>query len=125
MMKEKLIKGIFIAIILLIVIFLLTIIDHAIHGLDAAWSVPDYYFKNKILFGFPLGVIGLVLARKFQNIRIKAMIFAGVIAVALQMRYFIEGYALSFVLLFLLIHFIILYFLSVGMFLIFNKYGKN
>ncbi len=120
-MKEKITNGIFVGSSLLIVILLFTIIDHAIHGLESAWSVPDYYFRNKIPFGFLWGVVGLYLARNYQNIWFKALILAGVVAVTLQTRYFLEGYPLDFVVLFLFIHFIIVYFLSVGMFAIFQK----
>jgi hypothetical protein len=123
-MKGKLLKGIFIGTVFLIVILLFTIIDHAIHGLENKWSVPDYYFRNKIPFGFIWGIIGLLFSRKFKSIWSKALIVSSIIAIALQFRYFTEGYPLDFVLVFLLIHFIILYFLSVGMFLVFNKYIK-
>lgn len=124
-MKKKFLKWIFAAIVLLIVILLFTIIDHFLHGLENAWAVPDYYFRNKIPFGFLLGLVGLLLARQSHSARTKPLIFTVVVAVILQTRYFIEGYPLDFVLLFLLFHFIILYFLSVGMFLVFNKYIKN
>ena len=106
----------------MVVILLFTIIDHSIHGLEDAWKVPDYYFRNKIPFGFLWGLVGLLLARKTQNIWLKAFAVAGTIAITLQVRYFIEGYPLGFVLLFLLFHFMILYMLSVGMFKIFEKY---
>lgn len=121
-MKNKILDEIFIVISFLIVILLFTIIDYSVHGLNTAWSVPDYYFKNKIPFGLLWGVIGFLFIRKFKNIWFKAMIVASVITVALQIRYFIEGYALNFVLLFLLFHFVILYFLLVAMFFLFNKY---
>jgi hypothetical protein len=120
--STKIQNGIFVGIVLLIVILLFTIVDHSIHGLEGAWSVPDYYFRNKIPFGFLWGVVGLFLARKYTNVWLKALIVAGIIATTLQVRYFIEGYTLSFVLLFLLFHFLILYVLSVGMFLLFDKY---
>jgi hypothetical protein len=122
-MKEKILKGFFAAIVLLIVVLLFTIIDYEVHGLKIAWSVPDYYFRNKIPAAFILGIIGLLLARKFKNTWLKALTVAGLIAVLLQIRYFITGYPLSFVLVFLLIHFAILYFLSMGMFLVYNKYN--
>ncbi len=124
-MKETVLKASFAAVVLLIVILLFTVIDHAIHGLENSWSVPDYYFRNKIPFGFLWGVVGLLLAIKFQNIWLKSLSVAGIISIALQVRYFIEGYPINFVLLFLLFHFIILYLLSVGMFLILNKYITN
>ncbi len=124
-MKDKLLKGAFIAVVLLIVILLFTIVDRSIHRLESAWSVPDYYFKNKIPYGFLWGVVGLFFARKFQNIWLKALAVASIIAITLQARYFIEGYPFNFVLLFLLIHLVIVYFLSVGMFRVFDKYIKS
>lgn len=120
--KEKVKKGFFIGAILLIVILFFTIIDHAIHGLQNSWGVPDYYFKDKIPAGFFWGIVGLFLARRFQNIWSKSLVVAGVIAVALQVRYFIEGYALDFVLIFLVFHFLILFFLLAGIFFLFKKY---
>ena len=124
-MKEKLQGAVFSSVILLIVILLFTVIDHSIHGLEKAWGVPDYYFRNKIPAGFLWGIVGLLLARKIQSIWLKALVVAGVIAFTLQVRYFTEGFALDFVLLFLLIHFAILYFLSAGMFWVFNRYNRK
>lgn len=121
-MNPRLQKGISTCIILMVVIILFTIIDYFIHGLENYWSVPDYYFKNKIPFGFLWGLVGLFIASKYKNIWLKSLIFSGTIAVTLQIRYFIEGYALDFVLIFLLFHFLTLYFLSLGMFKIFEKY---
>lgn len=121
-MKDKFFKSVFIGAVLLIIILLFTIIDYAVHGLENAWKVPDYYFRNKIPYGFLWGVVGLIIVKKLHDIRLKAVAVAGIIAVTLQARYFIEGYPLNFVLLFLLIHFVILSFLLVGMFSIFNKY---
>lgn len=124
MTKEKANRWAFTGILLLIVILLFTIVDHSIHGLEGAWSVPDYYFRNKIPFGFLWAVVGLWLVHRFhvQNTWLKALVVAGTVAVTLQTRYFIEGYAISFVLLFLFIHFVILYCLLLAMFPILNKY---
>ncbi len=121
-MKEKILKGFFAGVVLLIVVLLFTVIDYLIHGLRDEWGVPDYYFRNKIPAGFILGIIGLFLAGKLQNIWLKALAVAGTISMLLQTRYFIEGYPLDFVFGFLLIHFAILYPLSVAMFLVYNKY---
>ncbi len=120
-MGVKIKNGIFVGVCLLIIILLFTIVDHFIHGLEDIWGVPDYYFINKIPFGFLWGIIGLLIARKFRNIWMKALIVATLISVALQLRYFVEGYPLSFVLLFLVFHFLILYFLSSIMYKIFSK----
>lgn len=124
-MENKFSENIFIGIVLMTVILLLTIIDHSIHGLESAWGVPDYYFSNKIPFGFFWGIVGLFFAKNIKNIWLKSLVFSGTIAVTLQTKYFLEGYPLDFVFLFLLIHFLILYPLSIIMFLVFNKYIKN
>lgn len=121
--KEKIRKGFFVGAVLLIVILLFTIVDHVIHSLQSGWGVPDYYYKDKIPAGFFWGVVGMFLAKRFQNIWLKSLVVAGVIAVTLQVRYFIEGYALDFVLIFLIFHFLILFFLLAGMFSLFEKYG--
>ncbi len=120
-MKEKLLDAVFIALNLLTVILLFTILDHAVHVLESAWKVPDYYFRNKIPFGFLWGVAGIFLAERTRGVWFKALLFSGLVAVALQVRYFLEGYPVSFVLLFLLFHFIILYCLSLGMFFLFKS----
>lgn len=127
MISTKIKKGIFACIALMIVILLFTIIDHFIHGLESYWGVPDYYFRNKIPFGFLWGIVGLFLVYKLKisNIWLKALTVSGIIAVTLQVRYFIEGYSLGFVLIFLLFHFLILYLLLVVMFKVFSNYLKN
>lgn len=122
--KEKVVNTIFILVLLFIVILLFTIIDHFIHGLEGSWSVPDYYFRNKIPFGLLWGVVGLLLAMRINKVWLKSLVVAGIISVTLQTRYFLEGYPLDFVLLFLLFHFIILYFLLLIMFFVYNKYTK-
>ncbi len=121
----KLQKHLFVGIVLMIVILLFTIIDHFLHSLENSWSVPDYYFKNKIIFAFLWGVVGLFAARRIEKLWLKAFVVSSIISVTLQTRYFIEGYNLNFVLLFLLFHFIILYILSLIMFRIFKRYIKN
>ena len=123
LMNSKIQKNIFIGIALLIVILLFTIVDHAMHGLSENWSVPDYYFKDKIPFGFLWGIVGIRLANKVESIWLRSFALAITVAATLQVRYFIEGYDLNFVLLFLLFHFLILYVLSFGMFSLFKKFN--
>lgn len=110
-----------IAISLLLVIVCFAFIDYRIHDLKIEWGVPDYYYKDKIIYGFLWGIVGLFLARKLRNIWLQSLVFSGVIAITLQTRYFLEGYDLSFVILFLLFHFLILYFLSLIMFVVLQK----
>lgn len=115
-MKEKVQKGAYVGILLLTVILLFTIVDYWIHGLEDLWSVPDYYFRNKIPFGFLWAVVGCFIAFKFRSIWVRALWVSGLTAIVLQARYFFEGYPLDFVLVFLLFHFLILYVLSLAMF---------
>jgi hypothetical protein len=119
---NKLKKIVISCIIVLVVILLFAGMDFFTHLLKDTWSVPDYYFKDKIPFGFLWGIAGLFIASKFNNVWIKTLAFSGIIAVALQVRYFIEGYDLSFVFIFLFLHFAYLYFFSFFMFKFFDKY---
>lgn len=110
--------------ILFILILVFTAIDYVFHIVKAEWSVPEYYFRNKIIFGFLWGIPALFIASKLPKLWQKSLIFSGVLAVILQTRYYLEGYPTNFVLIFLLIHFLILLALSFVMFKLVNKY-KN
>ena len=121
-MKSKTISFIYLLISLAVCILLFTFFDYLAHGLTARWKVPDYYFKNKIIYGFLWGIVLFFVVRKMQNIWLKSAVFSGIIRLLLQLRYYIEGYDLSFVVIFLFIHFIILYFLSAIMFFIIRKF---
>jgi plastocyanin len=114
--KERTMHTVFTGAALLTVILLFTILDHALHGLQDRWSVPDYYFRNKIPYGFLWAVVGLYLCRRWRSVWARALVVAGVVSVTLQFRYFIEGYPLDFVFIFLLVHFVILAVLLAGMF---------
>lgn len=124
-MKNTLRRGSWVGGLLLTAILLFALIDFATHRLSTAWSVPEYYFRNKILFGFFWSIIGWLLARKVKTVWLKALTVAGVIAATLQIRYFLEGYALNFVVLFLFLHFIMLYGVFVLVFLVDRKWGKT
>jgi len=123
-MNKKISKHIFTGVMLLIVILLFTDFDYLTHSLNAYWSVPDYYFRNKIPFGFLWGIVGLFAASRVEAVWLKALTVSGIIAVMLQIRYFIEGYPLSFVFSFLFFHFTILYVLSHFMFLVLRRYNQ-
>ncbi len=123
MTKEKILNGIFILINLLSVILVFTIVDYLIHGLEEVWSVPPHYFINKVPAAFLLAIIGLFLSARIRNVWLKALVTGGFTAVFLQGKYFIQGYPLDFVILFLFIHFAILYPLLVLMFWAYNKYS--
>jgi hypothetical protein len=87
--------------------------DYIIHQLRAEFSVPEYYFRNKIIFGTILGFIILIFIENMKNRFWQSFIFSFLIATLLQTRYTIEGYDFfGFVLPFLFIHFFILWLAS-------------
>lgn len=106
---------------LFILILAFTAIDYVFHILKAEWSVLEYYFRNKIIFGFLWGIPALFIAWKSPKLWQKSLIFSVILAVILQARYYLEGYPINFVLIFLLIHFLILLALSFIMFKSVNK----
>jgi len=100
-------KAIAIFFIILGIILVFAFIDYLFHLLSEEYAVPSRYFTNKVIYGTLFGLITYYFARK-QTLFKKSLYFSLVVSVLLQVRYFLEGYALSFVLLFLGIHFIIL-----------------
>jgi len=100
---------IFLLILVIIVVFAL--FDYFFHSLSDEYSVPQRYFKNKIIYGTLIGLAVYFLTRKFEPLK-RALVFSAIVSVLLQLRYFLEGYPLDFVLLFLGIHFVILMVLS-------------
>lgn len=109
------------AIKLILLILLFAVVDYIFHSLSEKWAVPEYYFKNKIIYGFLWSIPALWVSLKFKKVLLKSLAFSSIISIILQLRYYIEGYPLDFVLIFLVIHFVILYILSLIMF----KYNKN
>ena len=99
-------KTAFIIIAIFAIIVLFTAVDYFVHYLSSEYAVPSYYFRNKIIYGAVYGAIIYFFVRNQTPFK-KALFFSG-IAVLLQIRYFIEGYPLDFVLEFLAIHYLIL-----------------
>ena len=102
-------------------ILLFTFIDYLVHGLSQSFSVPDYYFRNKIIFGTIYGFIIYLFTEKMKTLP-RALAFSGIIAVLLQINYYFQGYAKWFVFLFLGLHFLMLLVSSLVMFRISKKY---
>ena len=96
---------------ILIIILIFTFIDYIVHSLSEEYAVPSYYFKNKIIFGTLWGGVAYFFIRKIKQLY-KSLIFSVIVAILLQFGYLIKGYPLSFVLEFLVIHFLILLFVS-------------
>ena len=102
------------------IILIFTFIDYLVHSLSEDYAVPNYYFRNKIIFGTGIGFITYLLFQKKKPF-VKALIFSGVIAVLLQIRYFLEGFSLKFVVEFLVFHFLILLVVSWVVFWVFKR----
>lgn len=119
------VKGyVYILLMVLLIIGIFTLIDFVIHSLSEEYAVPDYYFKNKIIFGTGIGFIAYLLVRK-KNLLAKSLFFSAIVSVLLQFRYFLEGYSVKFVLEFLFIHFFILLVVSFLVFKISEKIMKG
>jgi len=107
---------------LLALILSFSSIDYLFHLISPDWAVPEYYFKNKIIFGFLWSIPAAYVALKFPKIWKKFLFFSAAISIILQARYYWEGYPLDFVFIFLGIHFAILFVLSLGMFKLLDNY---
>ncbi len=106
------------------IILLFTLIDFFFHQLSEKYSVPSYYFRNKVIFGILIGSITYFFVKK-QRLLMRSLIFSGVVSVLLQIRYYIEGFPPDFVFLFLAIHFMILLAVSLAAFWASDKFiGK-
>ncbi len=107
-----------------IIILIFTLIDVFVHSLSKEYAVPDYYFRNKIIFGTIIGFFAYLLVRK-KNVLIKSLFFSSVVSILLQTRYFLEGYPIKFVIEFLFFHFLMLSFTSSIFFKVFDKFLKG
>jgi hypothetical protein len=84
--------------------------------------VPEYYFKDKIIFGTFWGIVAYFVLRKWKvSLAVKSFAYSAIIALLLQVRYALIGYPFSFVILFLFIHFAILWLVSYIVFRLFRK----
>src|SRR3989344_8120212 len=100
-------KLIYSFILILFIILVFTGIDYLVHSATEEYSVPSYYFRNKVIFGTVIGFIAYLFVKN-KKLFTKSLIFSLAISILLQIRYFIEGYPRDFVFIFLFIHFAIL-----------------
>jgi hypothetical protein len=107
-----------------IIILIFTLIDALVHSLSEEYAVPDYYFRNKIIFGTIIGFAAYLLVKN-KKLLLKSLIFSAVVSVLLQIRYFLEGYSLEFVVEFLFFHFLMLIVVSLICFKLFDKLLKG
>jgi hypothetical protein len=106
------VRQLFAAFILILeIILVFTLFDYIAHSLSAEYSVPSWYFTNKIIYGTIIGFVTYLFIKK-KEILPKSIILSAVVSILLQIRYYTLGYSLEFVFLFLAIHFIILFIVS-------------
>ena len=113
----------FIFLFIFAIISIFTFIDYLAHLLSEEYFVPFWYFRNKLIFGTIIGFIAYLIVRN-KGLFARALAFSTSVSVLLQAGYFMEGYPLGFVVLFLLIHFIILLPVSLAVFKISEKIVK-
>lgn len=94
---------------LLIIAVIGTIIDYIVHSSSIRFYVDPVYYRNKIIFATVVGMLALwVLRNWIKNPTKLALAVYGVIALLLQVKYFILGYDRFFVFLFLFLHYFML-----------------
>ena len=93
---------------LALVIVIGTIFDWFAHQVRPEFWVPTEYFRHKIIFGTVIGFIAFSVLRPFVRSDFwLAVGVAATVSVLLQTKYFLQGYDLTFVFLFMGIHFIV------------------
>lgn len=102
----------------LTVIVIGTIIDYIVHSASESFYVPFEYYRNKVIFGVFYAFIFLHVWRWLGVKRAEwlALTAFGTVAVLLQVKYFLQGYDLFFVILFLFLHFLMFFIPGVFMF---------
>jgi len=119
--KYKFLKLVFLV---LLITVIATFIDWIVHSLRPEFYVDFEYYRNKVIFSVLWGVVVLFVIKKIKltkNINVKALIFSAFIAVVLQVKYFLLGYDLFFVILFLFLHF---FMFLIPALIIFNKFKE-
>ena len=84
-----------------------TLLDYGVHLISPAFAVPDYYFRNKIIYAMLWLLVGLAIFWRVRSPEYKALWVTLSLAVILQTHYYLVGYPLWFVLFFALVHFVV------------------
>ena len=91
---------------ILLIITLGTAIDWVVHHTSSNFSVPFEYYPNKIIFGAFWGFVSFkVLRHWFKTPFSIAAGICAVVSIVLQTKYFLQGYDIRFVILFMFLHF--------------------
>lgn len=107
-----------------LVVLLGTIIDFVVHKSNIRFDVPFEYFPNKIIYGSIWAFVFLKIFSGWSQVKSPAVLavltFLGT-AVVLQTKYFLQGYDLFFVFLFMFLHFIMF---LIPAYFIFQKFKR-
>lgn len=105
---------------ILIIVIIATIIDYIVHSSKPSFYVPTEYYINKVIYATIWGFLGLAVIRNWIISPAKLAVgMSAIIAIVLQTKYFLQGYNLFFVFLFMFLHFIMFLIPSI---IIFRKY---
>ena len=107
-MKIKTKKSIATFILIFCVVLAFTLIDFLFHSISEEYSVPSWYFRNKIIVETIYVCLAYWLLRKL-NPALSSFLTAVITATLLQARYYFLGFNLEFVILFWGIHALILW----------------
>ena len=84
-----------------------TFLDYLVHSVSPDFAVPDYYFRDKIIFATLWLWVGVGIFWRMRSPWPKTLAVTAFFAVVLQTRYFLTGYPLWFVLFFMGVHFVV------------------
>lgn len=91
---------------MVVVVLIGTFLDFLVHIISERFSVPEYYFSNKIIYATFWFLVGLIVFWRVHKPLSKAILMTALVAIVLQTRYFFEGYPLWFVFFFMVVHFV-------------------
>ncbi len=119
MKKENILKQIGL---MLTIVLVATFIDYIVHSLDESFYVPMEYFTNKVIYATVWGFVGVYVLRNWIKDPTRLAIgMSAFIALVLQTKYFLQGYNLFFVFLFMFLHFLMFLVPSIP---VFRKYPE-
>ena len=95
-MKKQIKKSIATFLLIFIVVLVFTFIDFLFHIISKEYSVPSWYFRNKIIVETIYVVIAYYALRRL-NPALSSFIAAVVTSALLQARYYVLGFDLEFV----------------------------
>jgi hypothetical protein len=107
-MKTKTKRLLVTFVLILAMVLLFTFIDFLFHAISEEYSVPSWYFRNKIIFETIYVCLAYWIFNKL-NPALSSFLAAIITATLLQARYYFLGFNLEFVILFWGIHALILW----------------